>query len=164
MFVHRVALLGLCRVDFQAVKQLRQADVVLCVEHGSALGRWETVAEDVDNIDVRRSCRMALVQDAETFIEERKEESLLDFAIRHMACGHTLRLPDLLDLVQDLWIHVFDTASVNEDAPARCVNASIGRLLPEAALLAEPICQFIWPHVRLGLLLHVAGRFPLLPK
>mmetsp|Transcript_3296 Transcript_3296/g.9882 ORF Transcript_3296/g.9882 Transcript_3296/m.9882 type:complete len:237 (+) Transcript_3296:105-815(+) len=164
LLVRRVALLRLGRVDLQALQQLRQAHVVLGVEHGAALGRGEAVAEDVDDVDVGRPRGEALVQDLEALVDQREEEALEDLLLAHGAGRDALGLADLLHLGDDLGVDHLVAAAVDEDAAAGGLDLGVRRLLAEAALLAEPVHELVGPEVGLRLLLHVTSGLALLPE
>ena len=54
----------------------------LRVEHRSALGRRETIAREVDDVDVARPQRDALLEDARAFVDQREDAALHDLVRR----------------------------------------------------------------------------------
>mmetsp|Transcript_130661 Transcript_130661/g.419034 ORF Transcript_130661/g.419034 Transcript_130661/m.419034 type:complete len:676 (+) Transcript_130661:390-2417(+) len=164
MLVGGVSLLGLRRVDLQALQHLRQAHVVLREKHGTALRRREAVAEDVDDVDIRGALGEALLQDSEALVDEGEEQALDDLLIGDLASLVALGLTDLRDLRDDLGVHHLVAALVDEDAATRGADLGVGRLLAEAVVLAEPIRQLVGAHVGLRLLHHVACSLALLPE
>mmetsp|Transcript_130660 Transcript_130660/g.419028 ORF Transcript_130660/g.419028 Transcript_130660/m.419028 type:complete len:342 (+) Transcript_130660:390-1415(+) len=164
MLVGGVSLLGLRRVDLQALQHLRQAHVVLREKHGTALRRREAVAEDVDDVDIRGALGEALLQDSEALVDEGEEQALDDLLIGDLASLVALGLTDLRDLRDDLGVHHLVAALVDEDAAACGADLGVGRLLAEAVVLAEPIHELVGTHVGLCLLIHISGCLALLPE
>mmetsp|Transcript_73998 Transcript_73998/g.214351 ORF Transcript_73998/g.214351 Transcript_73998/m.214351 type:complete len:644 (-) Transcript_73998:445-2376(-) len=162
--VCRDLLLRLRVVHLEPLQQLRQAHVVLCIEHRAALRRRKAIAVEVHDVDVGRPLGKALAEDAEAFVDHREEQALLHLLVRDRSGRDALRLSDDIHLRDHLRVRLLVPALVDEDPAPVSADALVRRLQAEAVALAEPIREVVRAHVRLRLLLHVPGSLPLLPE
>mmetsp|Transcript_85964 Transcript_85964/g.219082 ORF Transcript_85964/g.219082 Transcript_85964/m.219082 type:complete len:400 (+) Transcript_85964:91-1290(+) len=164
VLVRGVSVLGLGCVDLQALQDLRETDVILCVEHGPSLNRREAVAENVHDVYVGRALGEAFLEDSESLVDQGEEQALDDLLIGDLASLVALGLTDLRDFRDDLGVHHLVAALVDEDAAACGADLGIGCLQAEAVVLAEPIHELVGTHVGLCLLIHISGCLALLPE
>src|ERR1700722_10592380 len=54
-------------------------------EHGAAAKAWETIAVEIDQVDVRSALRDAVLEDAGAFVDQRVDAAVDDFLRAHAA-------------------------------------------------------------------------------